>query len=64
MPECSHRLLLRATVSVGRVQQARQRVQRGGAWNNNGRNLRSAYRNHSSPGYRFVGTGLRLAGGC
>ncbi|MES9881322.1 MAG: SUMF1/EgtB/PvdO family nonheme iron enzyme [Sedimenticola sp.] len=37
------------------------RVLRGGSWNNNGRNLRSAYRNRNRPGNRNHTTGFRLA---
>ena len=37
------------------------RVMRGGSWNNNGRNVRSAYRNHNSPGNRNDNIGFRLA---
>jgi formylglycine-generating enzyme required for sulfatase activity len=44
--------------------QARGCVLRGGAWYDGGRELRSAYRARYVPGYRYDGTGLRLAGGC
>ena len=37
------------------------RVMRGGSWNNNGRNVRSAYRNHNSPDNRNDNIGFRLA---
>jgi len=36
-------------------------VMRGGSWNNNCRNVRSAYRNHNSPGLRIGPFGFRLA---
>ena len=38
-----------------------KRVLRGGAWCDDGRNLRSAYRNGDSPDYRILGIGFRLA---
>jgi len=34
---------------------------RGGGWNNNGRNVRSAYRNWNEPGNRWHNNGFRLA---
>jgi hypothetical protein len=37
------------------------RVLRGGSWNNNGRNVRSAYRNGNDPGNRNDNIGLRLS---
>jgi len=37
------------------------RVIRGGSWNDNGRNARSAYRNHNGPGNRNDNLGFRLA---
>jgi len=37
------------------------RVLRGGSWNNNGRNVRSANRNHNEPGKRNNNVGFRLA---
>jgi len=37
------------------------RVNRGGSWNNEPRNLRSANRNHNSPGNRNNNLGFRLA---
>ncbi|MBM4311952.1 MAG: hypothetical protein FJ119_13530 [Deltaproteobacteria bacterium] len=37
------------------------RVNRGGSWNNNARNCRSANRNNNSPGNRNNNLGLRLA---
>ena len=44
------------------IQATRQnRVLRGGSWNTNGRNLRSAYRNHNQPGNRNDNIGFRLA---
>ncbi len=36
------------------------RVNRGGAWNNNGRNCRSAYRNANEPGDRNNNLGFRV----
>jgi hypothetical protein len=36
-------------------------VNRGGSWNNNARNCRSANRNNNSPGNRNNNLGLRLA---
>lgn len=40
--------------------QAANRVLRGGGWNNNAENCRSANRNNNSPGYRYAGFGFRL----
>ncbi|PZN82862.1 MAG: hypothetical protein DM484_05690 [Candidatus Methylumidiphilus alinenensis] len=37
------------------------RVLRGGSWNNNGRNVRSANRNRNEPGNRNNNIGFRLA---
>ncbi|EGV30882.1 Sulphatase-modifying factor protein [Thiorhodococcus drewsii AZ1] len=51
-----------AMLAAGRTQTRRGRVLRGGSWNNNGRNLRSAYRNHNAPDNRNDNIGLRLAG--
>ena len=39
----------------------RARVVRGGSWNNNGRNVRSANRNRNSPDNRNNNLGFRLA---
>ncbi|MCP5085194.1 MAG: SUMF1/EgtB/PvdO family nonheme iron enzyme [Rhodobacteraceae bacterium] len=36
------------------------RVNRGGAWNNDARNCRSAYRNRNDPGNRNDNIGFRL----
>ena len=38
-----------------------KRVVRGGSWNNNGRNCRSAYRNRKEPDNRNNNLGFRLA---
>ncbi len=38
-----------------------KRVVRGGSWNNNGRNLRSATRNRNEPDNRNNNVGLRLS---
>ena len=38
------------------------RVLRGGCWNNNAQNVRSAYRNRNEPGNRNRNYGFRLAG--
>jgi len=40
---------------------AEKRVVRGGSWNNNGRNLRSAMRNDNSPANRDKNLGLCLS---
>ncbi|ESQ14224.1 MAG: hypothetical protein N838_12415 [Thiohalocapsa sp. PB-PSB1] len=53
---------IHAILLAGNVQQGRKRVLRGGAWNNNGRNLRSANRNGNPPDNRNHNIGLRLAG--
>ena len=37
------------------------RVLRGGSWNNNGRNVRSANSNRNAPDYRNQNIGFRLA---
>ncbi|CAK8712671.1 hypothetical protein KKHLCK_01690 [Candidatus Electrothrix laxa] len=42
------------------IQKGSDRVMRGGSWNNNGRNVRSAYRNHNSPDNRNQRNGFRL----
>jgi len=42
----------------------RLRVLRGGSWLHEPRNLRAADRDLGTPGSRFQGNGLRLAGGC
>ena len=46
---------------MGVDQKNANRVQRGGSWANNGRNVRSAYRNHNSPDNRNNNIGLRLS---
>jgi hypothetical protein len=51
-----------ATVTAGWMQTGPGRALRGGSWNNNGRNLRSACRNHNPPDNRNHNIGLRLAG--
>ena len=38
-----------------------RRVVRGGSWNGSGRNVRSAYRSHYSPDFRYFNLGLRLS---
>jgi formylglycine-generating enzyme required for sulfatase activity len=43
------------------IMKGSNRVLRGGSWNNNGRNVRSAYRNHNSSGNRNDNIGFRLA---
>ncbi|MDG4550163.1 MAG: SUMF1/EgtB/PvdO family nonheme iron enzyme, partial [Candidatus Contendobacter sp.] len=43
------------------VETGERRVLRGGSWINNGRNARSAYRNHDEPGNRNDNIGFRLA---
>ncbi|MBF0240471.1 MAG: SUMF1/EgtB/PvdO family nonheme iron enzyme [SAR324 cluster bacterium] len=55
----------------GFVQRGSNRVNRGGSWNNNARNCRSANRNNNSPDNRNNNNGFRLAlsparqvGGC
>jgi formylglycine-generating enzyme required for sulfatase activity len=45
---------------MGEDQKSANRVVRGGSWINNGRNVRSAYRNHNSPDNRN-NIGLRLS---
>ena len=49
-------------LAPGRTRIGQGRVLRGGSWINNGRNLRSAYRNHDTPDNRNHNIGLRLAG--
>ena len=48
---------------MGRVQafKGEGRVLRGGSWNNNGRNVRSAQRNNNTPDNRNNNIGFRLA---
>jgi formylglycine-generating enzyme required for sulfatase activity len=43
------------------VEKGERRVLRGGSWINNGRNVRSANRNHDDPGNRNDNYGFRLA---
>ena len=45
--------------SFGDRAQGSQRVYRGGTWNNNGRNCRSAYRNANTPDNRNNNLGFR-----
>jgi len=49
------------TTSTGERPQATNRVLRGGSWNNNGRNCRSANRNRNEPGNRNNNNGFRVA---
>ncbi len=44
-----------------RAASGERRVLRGGSWNNNGRNVRSAQRNHNTPDNRNDNIGFRLA---
>ncbi|WP_292957408.1 SUMF1/EgtB/PvdO family nonheme iron enzyme [Nitrosomonas sp.] len=46
---------------MGEGRRGDRRVLRGGSWINNGRNCRSAYRNHNDPSNRNNNTGFRLA---
>ncbi len=55
MPDC-------VILNLGSEQKGHKRVLRGGSWNNNGRNLRSANRNANTPDNRNDNIGLRLAG--
>ncbi len=49
-------------INVGdRSQAGAARVVRGGSWNNNGRNCRSAIRNRNEPDNRNDNLGFRLA---
>ena len=48
-------------ILLGNRSKSAKRVIRGGSWNNNGRNVRSAYRNHNSPDNRNNNLGLRLS---
>ncbi len=54
MPDC-------VTLTGGEPRKGQNRVLRGGSWNNDGRNLRSAYRNNNTPDKRNHNVGLRLA---
>ncbi len=49
-------------IGLGKARNGTRRVLRGGNWNDNARNLRSAYRNHNTPDNRNHNIGLRLAG--
>lgn len=53
---------MRDSGGEGRAQKGRNRVLRGGSWNNHGRNLRSANRNGNEPDNRNDNIGFRLAG--
>lgn len=46
---------------MGEGRKGDSRVLRGGSWINNGRNCRSANRNHNDPSNRNNNTGFRLA---
>lgn len=48
-------------MAMGAQAKGQNRVLRGGSWNNNGRNLRSAYRNGNEPDNRNDNIGFRLA---
>jgi hypothetical protein len=48
-------------MGVGARQTGDHRVNRGGSWNSNARNVRAAYRNHDDPDIRNHDLGLRLA---
>ncbi|MCH9688420.1 MAG: hypothetical protein K0V04_43720 [Deltaproteobacteria bacterium] len=50
-----------ATIAGGAGQTGDNRVNRGGSWNDNARNVRAAYRNANSPDNRNNDQGLRLA---
>lgn len=47
--------------ALGRHPRASNRMNRGGNWNYNARNCRSAYRNNNTSGYRNNNIGFRLA---
>lgn len=53
---------MKTAISLGRGTTASgsKRVKRGGSWNNDGHNLRSAKRNDNSPGNRNNNIGFRL----
>lgn len=55
-------LLNSGRLVLGTLQKGQNRVLRGGSWNNNGRNLRSANRNANEPDNRNHNIGFRLAG--
>ncbi|MGQ9592636.1 MAG: SUMF1/EgtB/PvdO family nonheme iron enzyme [Planctomycetota bacterium] len=58
----SSRRRLRSLCSCGRgPKKPRHRVVRGGSWNNNGRNCRSANRNRNEPENRNNNCGFRVA---
>jgi len=46
---------------LGQGQKSSNRVKRGGSWNNNAQNCRSANRNNNSPGNRNNNLGIRLS---
>lgn len=54
-------LAWRRKILFGASDQGSNRVNRGGSWNNNARNCRSANRNNNDPGNRNNNLGLRVA---
>jgi len=58
---CSNELLVLYSLQWSGADRGSNRVKRGGNWNNNAQNCRSANRNNNSPGNRNNNLGLRLA---